>query len=76
MNNGAVAVWLMNGDILTAADSLGRVPLEWQVAGMGDMDGVGKTDLVWRNSKTGAVANGIRFRLNETSGFSLGRVTC
>ena len=54
-NSGAVGVWLMNGDSLTSADSLGRVPLEWQVAGMGDLNDDGKADLVWRDMKTGAV---------------------
>jgi len=32
------------------------VPLTWQVAGVGDVDGDGKADLVWRHVQNGDVA--------------------
>jgi hypothetical protein len=30
--------------------------LSWQIAGVGDVDGDGRADLVWRNTQTGDVA--------------------
>ena len=32
------------------------VPLAWQIVGVGDVDGDGRADLVWRNTQTGDVA--------------------
>ena len=34
----------------------GGVPLNWQIAGIGDMTGDGKADVIWRNGSNGAVA--------------------
>ncbi len=30
--------------------------MAWQIFGVGDLDGDGKTDIVWRNTTTGDVA--------------------
>jgi hypothetical protein len=32
------------------------VPLNWVLAGMGDFDGNGSTDILWRDNNTGTVA--------------------
>lgn len=32
------------------------MPLDWTIAGIGDVDGDEKADLVWRNTSTGDVA--------------------
>jgi len=32
------------------------VPLTWQIVGLGDLDGDGKVDLIWRQIQTGDVA--------------------
>src|SRR5262249_3752308 len=32
------------------------VPLSWQIAGVGDLDGDGHADLVWRDTSSGDVA--------------------
>ena len=37
-------------------DVASNVPLAWQVVGLGDLDGDGKADLVWRGMQTGDVA--------------------
>ena len=57
-NTGDVAVWLGNGvNPPTMTDVIGNAPLAtWSIAGIGDMDGDGKADLVWRNTATGDVA--------------------
>jgi len=62
---GDVAAWLMNGAEVMQSTlfSLGAppllsagVPLAWRIAGIGDVDGDGKSDLVWRHTQTGDVA--------------------
>ena len=32
------------------------VPLTWQIAGVGDVNGDGKTDVIWHNATNGTVA--------------------
>ncbi len=56
-NTGQVLTWLMNGT--TSAESLvqgsiwSSMPAEWQMQGMGDFDGDGKDDILWKNINTG-----------------------
>jgi hypothetical protein len=49
-------MWLMSGWTVTSSAAFGTVDLNWQIAGVGDFDGDGKADLVWRNTATGDVA--------------------
>jgi hypothetical protein len=51
-----VAVWRMNSLSIRSVNFLGGVSPEWEIAGMGDVSGDGKADLVWRNAKSGQVA--------------------
>lgn len=56
---GEVFVWLMNGDLfagtMSSQVSVKTISnLNWQVAGVGDFDGNGKADILWRNASTGA----------------------
>jgi FG-GAP repeat len=44
----------MNGTTLSAAVSTNALPdLNWSIAGVGDFDGDGKSDILWRNRATG-----------------------
>lgn len=47
---GDVAMWTLNGTTVTQAVDLGAVPLTWTIAGVGDFDGNGSTDIVWRDT--------------------------
>ena len=55
-NTGSTAVWLMNGIARASIGFPGGVPLNWQIAGIGDVTGDGKADVIWRNGTNGAVA--------------------
>src|SRR4029453_6312376 len=54
---GDVAVWLIEGGALKSFSTLmlGLDPLNWQLAGIGDLDNDAKADLIWRSSKSGDV---------------------
>ena len=55
--HGGVAVWLMNGLTLQQGAIIApAIGTGWIIAGVGDLNGDGKADLVWRNVHTGAVA--------------------
>jgi FG-GAP-like repeat len=52
--NGDTSIWLMTSNgtqvqVLSAAD-LGFVPASWDVAGTGDFNGNGMSDILWRNA--------------------------
>jgi hypothetical protein len=57
--NGTVVTWLMNGATITSSASLANVgPITatgWLVQGVGDFDGDGKADILWRNDDIGGV---------------------
>jgi hypothetical protein len=56
-DTGDVGVWLWNG--VNAPTTLGvlaeAVPAAWEIAGVGDLNGEGKADIIWRNTDTGDV---------------------
>ncbi len=56
---GWLAAWLMNGAnvISTRMLSIGQIPdLDWQIAGVGDVDGDGYADLLWQHQTGGWLA--------------------
>jgi hypothetical protein len=57
---GEVYVWLSNatGTAPKAAQSLGNVTSDWSIQGIGDFNGDGKSDILWRDScQSGAPTN-------------------
>jgi hypothetical protein len=55
---GDVSVWLMNADGRPRQTALtwSAIPAEWQIVGAADFDGDRKTDILWRNIRTGMVS--------------------
>jgi hypothetical protein len=51
-NNGNVAIWLMNGTTVTNSSTatFGNMPLTWSVAGTGDFNGDGSSDILWTDT--------------------------
>jgi FG-GAP-like repeat len=50
------ALWLVQADQVTGSCGLGNVPSNWQFQGVGDFNGDGTTDILWRDSTSGTVA--------------------
>jgi chitodextrinase len=52
---GENIVWLMNGTTLLSSGAVFSTvaDLSWSIAAVGDVDGDGKSDILWRNSTTG-----------------------
>jgi hypothetical protein len=49
------AMWKVNGTTITPA-ALGNVPGNWAVDGLGDFNGDGNIDILWRDGESGTVA--------------------
>jgi len=44
----------MNGNSIQSSESINTVAdLNWKIAGVGDFDGDGKSDILWRHANTG-----------------------
>ena len=52
---GAVAIWVMNGTGISSIGVPGVVATDWQIKGVGDFNGNGKTDVLWQQT-SGTVA--------------------
>jgi fructose-specific phosphotransferase system IIC component len=79
---GQRALWLMNGinSGFTPASivDVGLVPTDWVIAGTGDFNADGQTDILWQNTATGQRAlwlmNGIQNGFTPASIVNLGYV--
>jgi len=52
---GQNAIWMMNGTATATGTgyAASMTDLNWKIAGVGDFNGDGKSDILWRNSATG-----------------------
>jgi FG-GAP-like repeat len=78
-SNGTLAVWRIDGSGLLSptpvkeAATLGTVPAEWKVAGLGDFDGDGRFDILWRHD-AGGLALWLMDGTSVRQGIGLGTV--
>jgi probable HAF family extracellular repeat protein len=54
--SGNLAMWQVNGTQVVASVGFGLVPLNFAVAGVGDFNGDGYIDILWRDTNSGAVS--------------------
>jgi hypothetical protein len=47
---GEFGVWVMQGATVAQSVDFGVVPLTWTIAGIGDFDGNGSSDILWRDN--------------------------
>jgi FG-GAP-like repeat len=47
---GEVGMWKVSGTMVTQSVDFGAVPLSWKIAGIGDFDGNGSEDILWRDT--------------------------
>ena len=52
---GGAAVWLFDADGVASTTTLGTVPTEWVVQGVGDFNRDGRSDILWRHTPSGTV---------------------
>src|ERR1700722_7821003 len=53
---GDLAIWQVSGSQVVASTGLGNVPSNWVIAGLGDFNGDGLTDILWRDANAGDAA--------------------
>jgi hypothetical protein len=59
-SDSSIQIWVMDGAQITARNDVEEVGAiligpPWQIVGSGDMDGNGKSDIVWHNSSDGSI---------------------
>ncbi len=75
--SGSVAGWLMNGFSPIESAVVGNaspVTSEWAIGAVGDLNGDGRADIIWRNTITGVVNGWIMNNLYRTSGGGIGTI--
>lgn len=71
--DGSVAMWLLNGGVVTSGFTIGVVATAWSVVGVGDFNADGTSDILWRNSD-GTVAIWLMNGANPGAILSAGNV--
>ena len=69
-----VVLWRMGNTGFSSSALIGTAPTNWSIIGQRDFDGDGFTDILWRDSTTGAVAIWFMNGFQVTSTTSLGTV--
>jgi len=49
-NNGAVGMWLMDGNNILSSVGIASVPTVWSIVGQRDFNGDGNTDILWHDT--------------------------
>ena len=49
-STGDVGIWVISGTTITQNVDFGAVPLTWSISGIGDFDGNGSEDILWRDT--------------------------
>jgi len=49
-SQGLLYIWFMNGTNIVAIESPGSVSPDWSVVGVGDFNGDGKANILWRHT--------------------------
>ena len=75
---GEIYVWLLDGitpiDGLNGGSVISSMPPEWHIIGMGDFDGDGSDDLVWRHTVTGQIYMWLMDGITGFSGLTHGSI--
>jgi hypothetical protein len=50
LSDGEVGIWVVNGNTIVKNVDFAGIPLSWTIAGLGDFDGNGSTDILWRDN--------------------------
>jgi len=75
---GVVSGWLLDGLTVAASANIGNagaIPGDWVIQAIGDLDGDGRADLVWRNTVTGQVNGWLLESLYRKQGGAMGTIT-
>jgi hypothetical protein len=59
VDQGALYLWTMTGKMISGSRYLDPISEDWQVQGLGDFNGDGKTDILWRNQGSGTEAGNL-----------------
>ena len=65
---------MSNGHV-TGGSAVGAMSTDWQVAGIGDIDGDGTSDVLWRNTGRGQVGSWTMANGHVEGGLGIGHVS-
>ncbi len=74
---GQVSGWLLNGMTIATQGPIANtppIPGMWQIQAIGDLDGDGRADLVWRNTTSGLVSGWLLESLSRKQGATIGTI--